>query len=357
MARHVLFCIHGMGEHGEDWHEAGIKVLRAAFSEYELIAELDFDETFDPVPLVYDDILAGARARANADFAAFRGAVLGDLSNAGEAARGEVESRLDGIGQLIGAGDDGFLWTHVLDVVLYRFARTMRMGIDVSIAEKLMGKLAGGGHASWSVLAHSLGTSVAHNVLNSLYNTGFPNAPGGPLEPLDPVETRCRTLAMIANVSRVLQRQGAKVYESRVRPGSATAGRLCAYYLNARHKLDPFTVVRPFDPDVWPDAVTFNRDRYQALRPGHIRFSPSGLRRVHDFDHYLMNPRVHVPLFRSILGRRIISEEEFAQARADFDAHSDEDSVREVRARLEAMLPAAGGSWGEFLDMIRELGA
>lgn len=300
MGKHILFCIHGMGEHDDTWHEKGLRVLKSAFGDFERLGQLDFDATFLLVPIVYNDILKETRERANADFTAFRGAVLAGIG-AGDAGSREIVGRqLDKYQDLIGAGDENFIWTHILDVILYRFSHTIRMGIDVSVAEQMLAVLSQTEHTTWSVLAHSLGTSVAHNVINSLHNTGFPDAP------LAPLESRCNTLAMISNVSRVLQREDAKVFETNVKPGSATAGRLCSCYLNARHKLDPFSVVKPFEPDLWPDTATFSTSRYQMLRPAHIHFEATELPRVHDFDYYLLNPRVHVPLFRSIIGRRII---------------------------------------------------
>lgn len=354
MVQHILFFIHGMGVHDETWHEAGLRQLKTAFREYESLKALDFDAQFLCVPVVYDDILARTRERANADFDAFKAAVLADIEPA-DAALSSVEAELDKYADLIGAGDDSFVWTHILDVMLYRFAKTIRMGIDVSVAEQITRVISQNGHMTWSVLAHSLGTSVAHNVINSLHNTGFPGAPNGPIAPLDPLQSRCATLAMIANVSHVLQRNDAKVFETRVMPGSASAGRLCAYYLNARHKLDPFTVPKPFDPDLWPDPATFSMDRYQNLRVSHLRFESDELPRVHAFEHYLMNPRIHVPLFRSIFGTNIVPPEEYDLARVRFDSEFQSDTLARARAALESRLPAPSGNWRNLLAAIRRL--
>jgi hypothetical protein len=344
-----------MGEHDDTWHQPGLRVLRSAFSDYELTREIDFDSRFHAVPIVYNDIFKKTRERANADFAAFKFAVLGSIDPSDASSQQAVSTELDKYADLIGAGDDNFVWTHILDVILYRFSNAMRMGIDVSVAEQILNTISSQQHTTWSIVAHSLGTSVAHNTLNSLYNTGFPNAPNGPIEKLDPLESRCNTLAMIANVSRVLQRSDAKVYQSRVMPGSATAGRLCSYYLNARHKLDPFTVPKAFEPDLWPDSSTFSTERYQHLRPSHIHFDVNQLARVHDLDHYLENPRVHVPLIRSILGRRVIGAEEYRNAKSRFDAETRSDSIDRARSALENKLPSPSGNWRNLLAVIKRL--
>lgn len=355
MSKHILFCIHGMGEHDNSWQNKGIQVLKSAFKDFDRTSQLDFDEMFEVVPIVYNDIFKETRDRANADFAAFRSALMADLDSVDETRRDVLGRQIEKYGELLGTGEGNFIWTHILDVILYRFSKTIRAGIDVSVAEQFTRALHEIDHKTWSVLAHSLGTSVAHNTLNSLHNTGFPNASSGPLAPLNPLESRCNTLAMIANVSRVIQREGAKVYETNVKPGSATAGRFCSYYLNARHKLDPFTIVKPFDPDLWPDTATFSTNRYQLLRPAHIHFESSELSRVHDFDHYLLNPRVHVPLFRSILGRRFIGDEEYALAKTQFDSEIVASTLDQARAMLESRLPAPSGGWTNFLAAIRRL--
>lgn len=355
MTQHILFFVHGMGEHDDTWHQKGLGVLKSAFNDYELTRDVDFDSRFRVVPIVYNDIFKETRERANADFAAFKVAVLGSIDVSDAVSQQAVATELDKYADLIGAGGDNFIWTHILDVILYRFSNTIRMGIDVSVAEQILNTTSSHQHLTWSVIAHSLGTSVAHNTLNSLYNTGFHNAPNGPIGKLDPLESRCNTLAMIANVSRVLQRKDAKVYESRVKPGSASAGRLCSYYLNARHKLDPFTVPKAFEPDLWPDSGTFSTERYQHLRPSHINFEFDQLSRVHDLDHYLENPRVHVPLIRSILGRRVIGAEEYRSARSRFDSEIRSDSIDRARSLLESKLPSPTGNWRNLLSAIKRL--
>ena len=46
MSKHILFCVHGMGEHDNTWHEKGVRVLKSAFGDFERLSQLDFDATF-----------------------------------------------------------------------------------------------------------------------------------------------------------------------------------------------------------------------------------------------------------------------------------------------------------------------
>jgi hypothetical protein len=354
MPQHIIFFIHGMGEHDGTWHAAGLNQLKAAFKEYEFPKTMIFDDLFLCVPVVYNDILQRTRESANTDYTRFKLAVLAGINPAEIAAR-TVEKELDKYASLIGAGNNNFIWTHILDVILYRWSNAIRMGIDVSVAEQITRVTSQNEHRTWSIMAHSLGTSVAHNTINSLHNTGFPNAPNGPILPLNPMKSRCNTLAMISNVSRVLQRDDAKVYETQVMPGSSSAGRLCSYYLNARHKLDPLTMPKPFGPDLWPDSATFSTDRYQHIRPSHLHFEADQLPHAHDFDHYLSNPRVHVPFFRSILGTNIVPEEEFKLAKARFDSEIRSNTLDKARKALESRMSTPTGNWKNLLSAIKRL--
>lgn len=350
MAKHVLFFVHGMGKHDATWHLPGLTVLRNAFGDYEAFRGANFDELIDAVPVVYDDLIETWRQRMAADFAGFRAALLGGLDPLDNSRATAVNRQLDKIQGWIGAGEPGFVWSSAMDVVLYRFFATLAMAIDVTVAKQILEKLKQGNFLTWSVVGHSLGTSVVHNSLNSLYGTGIDGRP-----PLHPAETRPRAVMMVANVSRVLQRESAKVLEGRVMPGPLSAGRLCGFYLNARHRLDPFVYPSPFNPDLWPDAATFATSAYQHLQPSHIHFEPGDLYKVHDFDHYLTNPRVHVPLFRALFGASLIPDAEFATVKTQFDAAVLSSNVDRARDKLEALLPAPSANWQKLIELIKRL--
>ncbi|MHC5072806.1 MAG: hypothetical protein ACYTGO_20220, partial [Planctomycetota bacterium] len=57
--------------------------------------------------------------------------------------------------------------------------------------------------------------------------------------------------------------------------------------------IDPFTWPRRFKPGDWP---TFAYSDVETERFKDVK-------KVHDFEHYFANPRVHIPLLRLITGR------------------------------------------------------
>ncbi|KAF1721699.1 hypothetical protein [Pseudoxanthomonas wuyuanensis] len=351
MGKHTVFFVHGMGKHDKTWHDAGLNVLKSSYSEYAAFANRSLMNDIEAVPIVYDDKIETWRTRMAEDFSGFRNAFMGELDPA-EAKGESLTKQLDQVESWIGASDKpGFAWSHAADVLIYRWMSTLRMAIDVSVATQITGYLAKHGTTKWSIVAHSLGTSVTHNVIHMLYTSGTANQP-----PLNPVETRPQVLMMVANVSRVLQRPGAKVYETRVKPGRSSTGALCGYYLNARHKYDPFVYPKPFSPDLWPEPGTYAFNGYQHLQPAHLHFDKDELMRVHDLDHYLRNPRVHVPLFRALFGDELIPDEEFMKAKTAFDSSIVSSNLDATRSKLEAMLPASSANWQALLTIIKRIG-
>ena len=159
---------------------------------------------------------------------------------------------------------------------------------------------------------------------------------------------------MVANVSRVLQLPGLKVFASKVKPGSALLDRVCETYLNVRHQFDPFVFPQAFKPDPeWPDPVTHNSDQYQHIRPSHLVLK--NYKDVHDLDHYLRNPRVHVPIFRGLFGSDLYPEEEFKKACEKFDSGVLNENTNAMREKLQGLLPAESDSWGALIPVLFNL--
>ena len=357
MAKHLIFFVHGMGSPSNNWHEPAISFLRNSFNDYQASKTVSYDDLFEHKTLMYGEIFSKWHEPMKNDFTAFKKTLVGQMDSADKRRfEKSVKGRLDTISKHIGSGETGFLWTHALDVILYRFSSTIRMAVDVRIATQLTGALRSG-FRSWSIVGHSLGTSVVHNSLNSLYSTGFFRKDNTRIPPLNAKETRPEALIMVANVSRVIQRPDAKVYDTNVKPGIVPSKRLCASYLNIRHRYDPFTIARPFDPDAnWIGPKTFESEDYQHIQPSHVAFGESELGKIHSLEHYLINPRVHVPIFREILGRHVILRDEFESKRDKFDEQLSSDHIDKIRKQLESKFPhATKGNWDSLVSLIRSL--
>lgn len=349
--KHVVFLIHGMGVHDRTWPDEGLKVLRSAWSEYDDLSRLEFDEYIKPVPVVYDDVFETWRQEMKKDFVAFKSALLGGIADEDTSKKLSIEKQIDKAGKWIGAGEPEFLWTHAMDVILYRYFTLMRLPADISVYHQFLKGLSENPGSDWSIVGHSLGTSVAHNVLNTMYTTGLNGDP-----PVTTQELRPRLIMMVANVSRVLQRPGAKVFETAVRPGPPNGGAICKYYINVRHQFDPFTFPRSFEPDPdWPSSTIHVSDKYQHIRPAHIHFERNDLGIVHNFAHYMKNPRVNAEVFRCLIDRTAITDDELREKNRDFDSSVVSTTLDQARSKLESISPAVGSGLDIFLNLFKKV--
>ena len=355
-SKHVLFFVHGMGTHDKTWHEDGVKTLKTWFAEYPRLRNKSFDETFEYIPIVYDNIFETWRTRSGEEFDKFKSAALGSFSGTGSSdAKKKLDKQLTEAGKLLALAGDNFFLTHWLDSILYRFSTTIRMATDVAVADQILTRLKTP-CKSWSVIAHSLGNSVAHNSLNSLYSTNGLVDEQGTIRQLHARNTRPRVLMMVANVSRVLQRSSAKVFGTRVRPGPAEHGNLCSSYLNVRHQFDPFCVPKPFVPDHnWLGSAIFGSTAYQHITPSHLYFDVNDLAEVHALDHYLMNPRVHAPLFQQIIGENRVTQADLDQAKIQFEQSAPGSSIDNKRNKLQALFPHHNDGVESIWSILEEL--
>jgi hypothetical protein len=150
---------------------------------------------------------------------------------------------------------------------------------------------------------------------------------------------------MLANVSRILQtRPEVLSNASMVRPGEA-----CQFYLNAYHHLDPFTFLRPFKPEIWPDREKYERGDYKLIPVDHIQQL-----NIHDLLHYLRHPDVVTALFRALLYQSFISQQKDDEYRGSFKKYGglSEDQVISIRQRLEDIAKADAGAGEEWESIL-----
>ena len=302
---HPLFIMHGMGRHVPDWAESTVALLHSLPDRYGYAwfeANGALEEHVDAVPIDYDDVFdhylqqwgtsaeeLGAQA---GDHGVDIGSILGWLEGADET-------------------EENFFWTHVVDVVLYRFfsivTAEVRLRVRSQIAAELERQGENGGIVQASVLAHSLGTSVAHDSL-ALLGTQPVESENGPNYSFMLGNHRFANVFMCANVGRVLETHP-KVYQSVVRPPGSGPSYVDAYF-NFRHRYDPFPMVRPFGPVGWNPILFRERGDFEKVR----QFN------VHGLEHYLEDPRVHIPILRATVGEWSVTPAQEQSAIAQYEA-------------------------------------
>jgi hypothetical protein len=202
------------------------------------------------------------------------------------------------------------------------------------------------------VIAHSLGTSVAHDTLHEMFSATaqrseialgqltFPNA-----------------LVMLANVSRVLE-SDIDVYSSIVAPGAPAAPRFAVrHYVNAFHEWDPIPAAAPFEPvSTWPAPAVREDGLFTNVRISDIEELD-----VHSAEHHIRNPRVHGPMLNALFDSRILRADDIDKAYAKYRSLLPVDKVNELIDELKEFNPRVGDSpasiirgWRNFLDAIKK---
>ncbi len=311
----TLVLVHGMGTNTEESLSTEVTdSLVEVFKTYTSLAGTKVDDHIKLVPIEYDSFFEDYReaVRDRQDLLTALQEVQSDWPLIPTAAAEISQIELSLI-------DDEFFNTHWLDVLLYRF--TMKAEpIRLKLAEAITKAVADEGSAAVHVMGHSLGTAVLHDTLAKLYGPE-----PGDLK-LSNSADKLGGVHMVANVSRILQ-TFRKVGASEVRPGTGC----CAMFYEYRHKLDPFTKIKPFDPTNNGEWIS-----HQAWRRAYRLFEPTEVTdgNVHSLGHYLKNPKVHIPLFRQLFGFRP-SKKEMDLAENAYEAQTVQSKAIAVRESFE----------------------
>lgn len=283
MSKKSLIVVHGMGVNTEDSvNREIIDSLKLIFSRYDSLKGKDPSSEIDISIFIYDQFFEGYRSSIQNDD------VIRSLKNISNDFGGitlEGLHLIDNLSERI-ANDNKFS-THWLDVILYRFS-LISQPIQLALAKKIVAEVASKGGPNVQVLGYSLGSSVLMDTLVRLYGTE-------PTETkLSSVRDKIGCVHMIANVSRALQ-SFCKAGASIVRPGIGC----CTNYIQYAHKLDPIVKVKPFIPTDnggWVHQRVWNNN-YSLIEPSAVTSS-----NVHSLKHYMLDPEVHLPLLRALIG-------------------------------------------------------
>lgn len=337
---HILFLIHGMGTHDEEWSATVLNNLRGHAERYAWFSDNDIDEQVEFCPLAYDHVYENFLDEWQ--------------ENAGKIEEIETDDSFDTsdyLGWLSDMGDEerAFYWSHLADVVIYRFIPLYRERIRIELIKELATKIRdykekySDRTIRFSIAAHSLGTAIIHDCLHLMGTTQWD-------EEIDnvfrPQHFKFHYIFMFANTSRLLQ-STIDVYQSIVCPPVNGRDHYFNEYVNVHHAYDPVTFLRRFNPDGWSTD-------YSDISVNHIR-QPN----IHSLSHYLDHPEVHIKLLRSLINRWVITGSEMEEAVAAYpdivpDAIVDNIDIDLLKTELEEFKQSADTVTG-VLDFIKQL--
>lgn len=320
----VILLVHGMGVHGSDWATDAIAGLTKAAKTYRLDGKLGATIKKGAVAIrtvEYDSQFTQILGRWGKDARA----LAEHISTNALPVPANLISWLNNADQT----ENNFLWSHLIDVILYRFFSEITTSVRVHVMEQVARAwkeaLDVDSTARVTIVAHSLGTSVTHDSL-ALLSTKPPQGCDGFLAG----DRRLAGIFMLANVSRELE-TSPQVYDSTIAPPSVRGSKAyTAELYNVHHELDPFTAPRRFRPSWGGD------DYSDIITTGIREFN------THSFERYVDDPRFHIPFLQSIFGFDAVDEAAAAAAIAAYDAAAGPpcpqmlaDFVQDCRQRIQ----------------------
>ncbi len=328
MAKHKIFLVHGMGEHGDGWGDDFVEQLSKLYDGFKLLPLfVPFEDLFEFVQVGYNQFFDERRTQWSDD----AGQVLA-LLEAGKLQKSAV-TEISKIAD--STSKDEFLNTHLLDVFLYRFTPVGEQ-VRRHLAGAILDKLAAD-PGPWSIVGHSLGTSLVHDALHQL----FTDAVTGPAMR----RARADLLVMVSNVSRLLEQKGMDVYKTVTHPSADPLKGVCRHYLNLKHEWDPFTRPREFRPtDDWPDVTTRQLGRLRK-----IEINAFASKNIHSLEHYFGNPKVHVPFFRLLSRPDFIPADELDEAVAEYEANTPLGTFEKLQKELRNLQISDQATWRQVI--------
>lgn len=288
MNKPIILVIHGMGTHEPGDLKKGIaEGLNEAAKGFGL-SNFDINDKVEFFQFNYSTFLDEIRQR--------------DAEHATSIAEHLVLLKGHGLGENIVTklteffadfDEDDMLYTHWMDVIYYGL---MFWGekIRVDFAKKINDVMieANKGNRDVHLIAHSLGTAVAHDTLAKLFRKDVDitsQIPG-----LDIAKFKIKSLWTVANVSRLLNLLNdiADPNHSIVN-GSGTG--CCAHLINVRNTFDPFT---------WFMQYNGSGERYKLKEVNTVR-----LWNTHDIKEYMAAPPIASLLFLRVLGLQLTQEQ------------------------------------------------
>jgi len=294
MARKILFLLHGIGQRAPDdatdkpraaaegWWKDIAASLEALAARHAPGVEFGLNPSANGiklVPLSYCDLLI--RQLQSWD-------TLGNKKVADAVAKQfpGLGSEFVDVLRDITMEDSGFFWNAGVDVLLYRVFHDIEIRAHVrqQITRALVDNSNNNVLPSCGFISHSMGTAVLHDVLAELF--------ANPMEFGGFVNMDVEVYASLANVSKILSGDF-NPHTSTVRPfGAPGQGRArVRAFVNAHHDFDPVPLIGMFKPGWNPVTVP-----YVDVSMNRIK-EPN----THSFGRYVENPRVWVPVFRTLL--------------------------------------------------------
>jgi hypothetical protein len=248
-------------------------------------------------------------------------------------------------------GEDSFLTTHWLDVLIYG-STFWGEEIRVRLVEKINELFRDTFPRDIHIIGHSLGTSVVHDTLFKLYNNKFKEKDKGKHRDIQLNAMRVKSLWSFANVSQLITSILGGIGNPNDDVVQSGIDGCCGYMYNVHNKFDPFTWVKPYKPKTQGAFIDIE---VEDLR----------IANTHDLKEYVASPEVARMIMLEIdplIGK--INQKALESARKKYEKTTLNGKVDNLKTKLNAFkksknvksLLATFTAWKELKIKLKELG-
>ncbi len=315
----VIFFLHGAGKHEEGWHKDALE----SFIETRLLLgrDDDFNARYIPIALSYGDIFEEYWGEHNS-----RAKALANLPIPGNA-NSFIRKIID-FAKSNPSDDHPWIATQG-DVVLYLIT-SLGPAVRNRVWDDIIKVLEEHNTPMFSIIAHSLGTRVIHDVLQR----SFTGDVGSNYE----LFGKPKVLAQIANITRLTSfNEGHLGPGMVVHPSYDPDTGACWRYINAWHPLDPSAVIRRFNPLRYPAFQGVQGLFDISAKPGDV----INIKEIHSLTNYLKIPEITAAIVNGLENYTTLHP-----------GPIDEAAIEQAREKYEQKTIA--GSWTERLEQIEQ---
>lgn len=347
-----VYFIHGIGKHSDEWlddDDIGITLkrkLNLCCNAYPSLAKNGFD-VFGDLKLIsihYDDLFRNLYSSWEDQVKQLELHLQGTSISSDEIERILKHAKSYQQGEL----DDKFFFTHVMDLILYWGNSLVQDQVIASVLDQIFSHLKNhyneDGDPTFSIVAHSMGTSVAHKALQRLYeDSAYENELTRDL--------KFRLLMQISNTSYALSANRRDHYNTLVKPSGYAGSGVCWYMVNVSNKYDLVSEALPFSPDVeeWLDAETRENMEYVSIKTSRI-----SNKNVHSIVHYFDNPKVQWAFLESVFDK-YIDQEEKDRAWREFYSRTPVGAFKSTKTQFENLINKTDKqSVSNFIDSVQQ---
>ncbi len=350
MAKHRILCIHGVGQHADNWVDTKDGSQESFADQFtKLLKAYPALATVNPKQVVlhsihYDDEILKlfsnwADQAANLKKSLASSPILAD----------QMDWYTDAIDKVSAAKKASDLkFTHLMDLLLFVGSPSIQDRLVSHVGRQIVEIINTNAGDDFSLIAHSMGTSMAHKVIQALLSEGFV-APNGTRHTLMG-DLNFYSVTMVANASYALSRERASHYDGIVRPSMTTGKGCCSKWINVNHRLDPVSRFMPFDyrknPE-WLDPRIESRGYHRDLVLHRIS-SPD----IHSIQHYFRDPSFHIPFFELTFSKRFTAEQRDDAIR-DFEKKTPVGQFKSLRAHLGELDVSNTDSFRDFFESLK----